>query len=382
MKKLAQFIVCSLMCLNLNAQQKGMMNPEACAKSGESHMCLCQGDCSLKGASAAYNAPAAIQLACSWDVFVSGSWIYWYAQEDGLDLATTMAYSSTSNTVSLIENTPGSRTIFQDFDYNSGFKVGIGSVMGSDRWIWRGDWTRLHQTTHRSASAPAIDGGVGALVDTDWFYQMSSQSQPLAAQNLHSKWHLNLDWIDLTLSRPCYEAISVIVNPFGGLRATLIDQTLSVKLQNLLNVTPSSSEMKSYNQAHSWAIGPRAGVETRCLLGAGFRLQAEVGGSLLYTRYTNLNHQENAITVTPSLRLHNSGVGVFRPAIEANLGAGWGWCPSAQNWHIDLSAIYDFNYLWSQNMMRATNDSAFGGSGGAASDLSLQGLTVTAAVQF
>ncbi len=383
MKKIAQLAVCSLAFLSLNAEQNNKTNQNTCAKSCDFQTCLCRGDCSLQGSSAAYNAPAAVELKCSCDIFVSGSWIYWYAQEDGLELSTTMQYSSAGNRVSLIENSSGSKVISQDFDYKSGFKVGIGSVVGKDSWVWRADWTRLHQTTKTSSSAPTLDGAVtGALVDTDWFYQTSSSSQPLAAQNLHSKWRLNLDWIDLTLSRPFYQAISITVNPFGGIRTSLINQTLTVNLQDLLNVTPPSSTMKSQNKSRSWAIGPRAGVEAHYLLGAGFRLQAEAGGSLLYTRYTTLKHQENSITGGPVLRVHNSNIGSLRPAIEANLGAGWGWCPAKQNWHLDLSATYDFNYLWSQNMMRGTNDAAFIGLGSAAGALSLHGLTLTTTVQF
>lgn len=68
--------------------------------------------------------------------------------------------------------------------------------------------------------------------------------------------------------------------------------------------------------------------------------------------------------------------------LEANLGIGWGWCPASKRWHLDIAATYDFNHLWSQNMMRASNDWIFIGSSGSPGDLSLHGLTLTAAVQF
>jgi hypothetical protein len=72
----------------------------------------------------------------------------------------------------------------------------------------------------------------------------------------------------------------------------------------------------------------------------------------------------------------------LRPMLEANLGLGWGMYLAKNRYHIDLSATYDFNYLFSQNMMRVLNDINLLGSSGNGLDLSLQGLTLSAAFHF
>ena len=118
-------------------QDKSQMQCEskgACAQNR-----VCRGDDFLQGAVAAYNAPAAVQIAgkcCNDSFFATASWIYWYASEDGLDLATTMAFDSGGGTYSPIDTKSGSKTVFQEFDYKSGFKVGLGSRCGGDDWVF------------------------------------------------------------------------------------------------------------------------------------------------------------------------------------------------------------------------------------------------------
>jgi hypothetical protein len=119
------------------------------------------------------------------------------------------------------------------------------------------------------------------------------------------------------------------------------------------------------------------------LLGAGVRVQGEIGGTLLFTQYRKIAHSESSFSiggagVAYEMRNYN----VISPMAEANLGIGWGSYFSHQRWHFDLSATYEFNYFWAQNMMRVLSDMNVVGINAAANDLFLQGLTLTAAFDF
>lgn len=274
MKKIV-ISICSFLCCSISAQQH-ISEPYEYQNNCCNWACQCNGDCCLQSSNPAYNAPASTLLECSWgNVFGSLSWIYWHASEEGLDLATTASYSPMTNTVSVLAGQT-SRTIYSDFDYHSGFKLGIGSIFGCDSWVWRADWTRFHHKTNTSRSAPAIAGSVGALSNTNWFFLLSGISQVFASESLRSSWDLNLDWIDLTLGRPFYQGMCFTVNPFAGLRVSVIKQTLDLTLVDLLNVPPAPSTLTSRNHTRSWAIGPRGGVDTHFLLGMGFRFQAAI----------------------------------------------------------------------------------------------------------
>jgi hypothetical protein len=371
-KKLILPVLSTLIFCNLNAAQKKPANQT-----------LDRGDQILDPASIAsgYSFPASIKLTNSWHLFTTASYLYWYAGEGGLDLATTATYLTETNVV-IPSDTQG-KVIFQNFEYGSGFKVGLGANLYCDDWVIRADYTRMHQLTKKSKSAPSSSIGVGALLLTDWFYQVSAQGQGIAASNLSSRWHLELDWLDVSMARPFYSGRKLTMTPFMGLRASWIDQSLNIHVKNVLNVTPPTSSVHSRNHLDSWGIGPRAGIEGHFLLGAGFRIQGEIGGSLLYTQFSKVSHSEDPFTangMAVSYAMHDFNCA--RPMMEANLGLGWGKYLAKRRLHLDLGATYDFNYLWSQNMLRALNDLQIIGTNGAANDLYLQGLTLTACFSF
>ncbi|MGE3534410.1 MAG: Lpg1974 family pore-forming outer membrane protein [Parachlamydiales bacterium] len=328
-----------------------------------------------------YNYPASIKPNHSWHLITTASYIYWFAGEDGLDLATSAAYISGTNLV--IPSKHEGKTIFQNFEYSSGFKVGLGFNLHPDNWVFKVDYTRLHLLNTKSESAPSAGNGIGALYLTDWFYQASPQGQGIAARHLSSKWHLELDWLDAVVERPMYSGRMLTLTPFIGLRTSWIEQSLNIRLKGALNVSPPSSTVHSHNHLNSWAIGPRAGLDAHFLLGAGFRLQGEVGASILYTRFTKVTHSEDPFVaggIKVSYDMHNRPC--VRPMVEANLGLGWGTYFSKKRCHFDLSATYDFNYLWSQNMMRTLNDVQIIGTSGGNTDLYLHGLTANMGFTF
>ena len=334
-----------------------------------------------KKKSSAYNAPASVKLKDPYLLFGTASYLYWCASEDGLDLATTAAFIGSTNSV--VPSPHRGKVIFQDFDYSSGFKVGLGANLQCDDWVIRADYTRLHQTTSQSESASASTIGVGALYLTNWFFQVSAQNQGIAATHFSSTWHLGLDWLDVVLEKSAYSGRRLTLTPFMGLRTSWIEQSLQIRARGALNVSPSNGALHSRNNLHSWGIGPRAGIQAYFLLGMGFNLQGDLGASLLFNRFSKVSHSEDPFVADGfkvSYAIHNYNS--VRPMAEANVGLNWGIYLANERYHLSLSATYDFNYLWSQNMLRILNDLEMEGTGGAASDLSFQGLTVTTRFDF
>lgn len=328
-----------------------------------------------------YNIPAGIKLQRDYNFLLGASYLYWYAGMEGLDLATTAAYLASSNTVVPASTQTG--IVFQNAGYTSGYKISLGSNLPMDAWLIRADYTSYRHTTLTHEFAPTAANGIGAFYFTDWFYQISIQNQGVAATELQSKWHLGLDFIDLTMQRPFYQGRKLTFTPYCGLRSSIIRQSLRLQAYDTLNVLPGSEPLISRNSSHAWGIGPRIGIDGHLLISHGFRLSSNFGGSLLFTQYTHVNHSEDPVNVggTPvAFGLQNFNC--IRPMIEANLGAGWGCYLWDKKMHIDLSASYDFNYLWGQNMMRTLNDIYIIGTNSATNDLFLHGLTLNAAWNF
>ena len=341
-----------------------------------------QGDDPLTAnSSQAYNFPAAVRLADGYNGFTTLSYIFWNIAEDGLDLATTATFLSSTTTV--VPSNGVGQTLFQNFDYTSGFQLGGGYTFSADHWVLRAAYTFLSQNKTTSHSAPDSATGVGCLYLTGWFVQTSSAGQSLAASSLSSKWHLGLDWFDVAIERPFYSGRKLTLTPFMGLRASWIQQSLQIHANSVLNVTPTTSMVKSHNYQNSWGLGPRGGFAAEWLFGAGWRLLGKMGGSLLFTQYPHVKHSEDSfISGGSAVACAFYNYNCLRPMLETNLGFGWGMYLQKHRYHLGFQATYDWNYLWSQNMLRVLNDQWTNGTGASASSLSLQGLTIASQFDF
>lgn len=345
---------------------------------------------------AAYNAPAVTCLQTPsgrWfpDVFVDLSFIYWRAEEDGLDLANSAALLSNGAVPPqqiIATGTPDSVVFSQENEYSPGFKVGIGTDF--HEWATRLEYTWVRQTTTDSRAAPVSSlGGIPVwMVVNNWIQQASSVTgQALSATHISSKWHLGVDLLDLEVSRPYYEGRNLTIAPFMGLRAAWIRQslTLTATIPSTLVVNPSGNPVVSRNHSNSWALGPRVGLGANCLLSRGFRLEGNAAGSLLFTQYTTIGHSENntsATGVPATMSTTITDYDCVRPVAELGLGFGWGRYLHNQRYHIDFSLTYDFTLFWQQNMIRKLVDQAVIGSGAAAGNLDLHGLTLTGRFDF
>ena len=112
----------------------------------------------------------------------------------------------------------------------------------------------------------------------------------------------------------------------------------------------------------------------------GFRFEGNATGALLYTQYTTLGYSyANVVDVKASAK--NRNINTVRPMAQLGVGLGWGSYMYCQKYYIDFSARYDFNYFWSQNMMR-TYVSNLAGYDNNIGDLYMHGLTLSARFDF
>ena len=179
----------------------------------------------------------------------------------------------------------------------------------------------------------------------------------MSATHISSSWKLKIDLFDLTAGRPYYLSKIVTISPFGGVRAAWIRQNLHI--QATVPAAASSAPLipqpiNSCNYSNSWGLGPVFGLDGHCLLGLGFRLEADGGISILFTQYPTLSHTENFATgeTYPRLALVSKNYNCIRPMANLGLGLGWGRYLNDNKYHLDFAADYDFNVFWNQNMLQ------------------------------
>ncbi len=318
-----------------------------------------------------YNASSRINVASSWDVFTTGSFVYWQAIEDNIE--TAMLFKDDKQLVS-----SGAVIIDMNYKYKPGFKVGLGMNFDYDQWMVCSEYTWYRSKNHVTV-APGPLPNRGRV--TNLWEPILKASQSTEWQVL-GFWHLNLDFVDLLLKRSYYAGNRLTLAPFLGIRAAWIDQIY--KTHSPTHIVIDHGQRQDKQSTNSWGVGARTGLNTNWLLGYGIRLYGNTALDMLYTQYSrHILHVAPGLPSTNIVNLHEYGISRLRSSTEIELGLGWGSYVSDREWHIDLSAGYLFKALWEQNMFMqypntVTRNLLFSRGG----SLYLQGLTANARLDF
>ena len=311
---------------------------------------------------AAYNATARIDVRGSWDLYVTGGYIFWQPREENLELGIV-------NETSAIALPIDGRVANLNCQYKSGVKVGLGLFTDRDNWDAYTEYTWF--SGHQHTLARSKTGGIIPF----WGHPANTPSSILSAK---SKWKLELNILDTQLARSYYVGTKLTFRPFFGARAAWINQFYSVLYTLPTNLYPI------HNSSHSWGLGPETGLGANWLLGYGIRVIGMAQADVLFTRY-NLHAQEpfSGAPSVEAVSLYQRHSYYLRPHTNLELGFGWGTYFSNHNYHWDLLATYGFQVFWNQNMFRNfVDDVSVGKSYTPAGDLYIHGLTASMRFDF
>ncbi len=310
-----------------------------------------------------YNSPARYDVKENWDFYFTGACIVWQAIEQGLDLAYTTPSDPAGNPAKIVH---------MDFDYKPGFKLILGSNLGIDNWIAQLDYTFLHRSQHSERSK----------VDTDPFnfytlHDMASVGDLVNPDKLSSGWKLNLDMLDLIISRPFYYGTQLIFSPFFGLKAAWIKQNSDNDIY-----TSSGSKYAINEEESAWLIGPRIGLNSNWMLDEGFRFFVNLAAALFYQDFQVSAKEYLDPLSTYLINLSKYNKGYINSDWEIGVGFAWGSYLWQDRLHLDISAGYDFLVFFNQNMMKSLEEEITNLSAPSAGDLMLHGFTFSFRLDF
>ena len=310
-----------------------------------------------------YNSPARYDVKGSWDIYLTGSLILWQAIEQGLDLGYTISNDPAGNPAKIVH---------MNFDYKPGFKITLGSQLGMDDWVAHLDYTFLHRTQNSSRSR----------VSTDPFqfytlHDMSSVGALVNPTKLSSKWKLDFDVLDFSITRPFYLGTLITMSPFFGLKAGWIKQTSDNTVY-----AASSSKYKIVEKEKSWFIGPRIGFNGNWMLDEGFRIFGNVAASLFYQDFRLSAKEYLTPFTTYIVNLPRYDKGYVNSDLEIGVGFAWGSYTWHDKLHLDFLIGYDFQLFFNQNMMNSLEEEITNLSAPSPGDLMLHGFTFSFRLDF
>ena len=252
----------------------------------------------------AYNAPGNVTICDGMQGYVKADFIYWQALGDYPRLG--ILYNGTAfNPIDV-------QRLDFSYDYEPGFKVGIGKYYKLDNWNVFLNYTRLH-TTNRfdfTFNDNSQDFSTLYLINT-------LSGNPLI--NFQARWERNLDKADLELARLYYMGRRVILRPFAGVSGHWISQKYDFLVFN--NGAQSAS---THARSTSWALGSRFGMDSEWIFWGNTRVFANLALSLLYASNKTTADVSDYATASRDFHLDKERVRTLRHVEELIVGFGWG----------------------------------------------------------
>lgn len=270
-----------------------------------------------------------------------------------------------------------------DFDYEPGFKLGMGYRINEQAWDLFANWTWLrshpHLSEHSTSSSFIISGIQSPTAGSLDFINASSAKA-------HGKF--TFDSVDIELGKEYFIGKRISLRPFAGIKTAWVNQNVRIKFYNPATLNENNQngagsnlvllpDIKEKLHNHTFGIGPRAGVNSRWMLGGSqFAFLANASASLLWEEYEFFGAAyiigPNGVPRGGSVESEGNSI---KPVAEGFLGFDWGMCLPKKT-RLRIAAGYEMQYFWDQL------EFAFGQVIDQKQALSLHGLTASVRFDF
>lgn len=329
---------------------------------------------------------------CDWGGYITLDPLFLKAQENGLEFVTRSAQSffNSSGTIfaqSIISEE--TRMKSPHFNWDWGFRLGLGLNMDHDSWDLNLSWMRFYTDTSRSVHAAPGEFLLPLFANPAGYRGSLFSSQPKLVERAKSKWRLHLNELDLEVGRNFFVSKWLAVKPHAGFRTAWVRQNDHILYRDIV-INPNGGERFSKASTHMkcnyWGLGLTAGVDTQWGLGCGFSLLANYAASTLYG-YFNLGHEEVGTFLGGGERVFFNAhdfYHVMRVLTDFMIGLRYDYVfGDCDFYHLGIQAGWEHHLLFGQNQfMRLINDANPGLFASNLGDLSLQGFSAQVRFDF
>lgn len=318
-----------------------------------------------------------------------GEYLYWEAVQDQMQYAAIIP-DGIEPIITAIEAGPPFdisaklAIIDPSFNYNSGFRIGIGYEVPCSNWDVQLAWVRLHEGGNVSSVSSIANGIIPLTVPLSSVFGFIDRDPDEFgfASKARSRWNFAFDTLDLQLGGtfPCLNCL--VVRPFIGLKAATINQTQYIDYIGLtLTGLPIIVQNKKKNNFQG--IGPSFGIDSSWEFYPHLNLTSGFSGALLYSNFY-VNEAPIAVQAPTLIQvsLDNTKYKRVRPMVSTRIGIDWDTC-LCDRFQVLIGVAYEFQYWWNQwQTPPSVESSILNGGASPQGDLMLQGLTVKAVVPF
>lgn len=316
------------------------------------------------------------------NLIFSAEYLLMTASEGGL------SYARQNFPVKSFGNQENRKCYEVNFDWNSGFRLGMGYNMGHDRWDTQVLWTWMRNKGHGHHSDRD-----NQLFATNAMPGASAESGVMA-DHFETHMTIQLNLLDWQLGREFFLSKWLKVRPFTGLRTAWTSQDWKTTATG--DIVAMNNDLTAYvvkMKQSFWGIGPQIGFNSEWGLISHFSLYANASLALLSGFFED-HRNDQGFQTSPPTTINNPFSRHSHHAqslTELQLGLRWNqWC-GRERYRLSLQAGWDAILLNNHNHWFAINgqSQSLGTSYGQTQhlqeikgDLMFQGLSVGCRLDF
>lgn len=310
-------------------------------------------------------------VECGWNLFLNAEFLYWTARQKQMEFAFTGSSSASQSQ----DITQKGNYFAPDWKMEPGFKVGLGWISCHDGWDLFANytWLRTNSTKETIPDSEVSEGITGLNWDTNNFPDALAQN----SINFQFNWEHDFNVLDLELGRDFFISCALTLRPHFGLKGTWQEQ----RVRAMSTSRADNSVFGGRHKIDTWAIGPRAGLDSMWQLSPCFGILGEVALSALWQRFEVDAFSVNTTDVEATTNINTcNNFHTLSSVVEFFLGLryqDWFCCSS---FRIAIDAGWETQIWEDQNQFLTAGQ--FSGVNARLGNLSLQGLTVRCRFDF
>ncbi len=354
---------------NIASAAKGQDNcepaPPANCYADDCKHCYCLGPENIIA-----NAPVRPHT-CNGDWVISVAGFYWNAHQDGMEYAIddhvknpkTSGGDAPVSRIEQLNNIIDADYETPNFDWDFGFKVGLGYNTPCDGWDFGVTWTWYRGKANDHIEAEADDNHTLLPL---WSAFSPAGGSLVYATDIETHWKLQLNLVDIELGREYWTSKYLSLRPFVGLRIAYIKQDFEIQHKGgafSADTTQTDLQDAFNNEVdldnNFKGVGVRAGFDTVWNFGCGWGIYGNFAAAIVYGRFDLDHDEEIRRAVSPHDKIKvletKESFRASRGIVDLALGIQWRslFCDCQYGFTIQLG--WEHHIFFHQNQMWRVN---------------------------
>ena len=260
------------------------------------------------------------------DVFFNADLIVWEATQMGFSFAESER---------LVNDAGKGYIYYPKFQFDPGFQLGFGLNLGHDGWDTLVNYTWFHPQTKETS-----------LVDDPQEPNLFESGFDLLLSSAKLYFLYQLDVIDFEIGRNYKISQDLTLRPFIGLKTAwnreFVRQYMTSFDDNLYIIK---------TRQRSFEVGGRGGMNMHYLINSNWSLFSNTAFSVLSNTCKNhtLTMYNPSVLDEETISDFSDKQVFIQPVAELTIGLQWDIWSDSQEYHLGVSAAYDFQY-WNNNL--------------------------------